>query len=201
MSEKEPPIVRPMRHWEILEAWCVFANRIDYRNVRIHERTAWPDVIDHAGMRLRGLKPSATSHNAITLGNHIFFPLGLPESPVPAKHPDRHLVSWLIHELTHVWQYQHMGWRYLFIALTTQIRQGKDAYLFGGEEGLNEHLRLGHKLADFNLEQQGDIARSFYDQLCDGRSAFAWRPFIAQIQSGGAEAGAVDHILKWPGIE
>jgi hypothetical protein len=200
MSEKNTPTVRPLHNWEILEAWCVFADQIDYRKVRIHESASWPDAIDRAGQRLRGQKPPSISHNAITLGNHIFFPVRLLASPVPAKHADRYLISWLMHEMTHVWQYQHMGWRYLLIALNTQLRQGREAYSFGGENGLNERLRMGHKLANFNLEQQGDIARSYYDQLCDGKAAFAWRPFIAQIQRTDSQVGGIDHHLKWPGV-
>ncbi len=45
----------------------------------------------------------------------------------------------------------------LIKALQAQLSQGAQAYDFGGEAGLVDAFQQGKKLADFNLEQQGDI--------------------------------------------
>ena len=46
------------------------------------------------------------------------------------------------------------------MALKAQFSHGAQAYDFGGEDGLEDAFQEGGQLAEFNLEQQGDIARS-----------------------------------------
>lgn len=181
MSEACYPDVRSLYAWEIHEARRVFADRLNYTAIRIHECTLWPDRINQLGARLKGM-PAPGGHNAITLGNHCYFPVHLPTAPVRPDHPDHQRVGWLIHELTHCWQYQQMGWGYLFKALRAQIRGGAQAYNFGGENGLLDRLAQGWKFTDFNLEQQGDIVRSYYERICRGYETRAWGPYIAQLQ-------------------
>jgi hypothetical protein len=181
MSEACRPSVRRLFAWEIQEARRVFLDQLDYDVVRVHECTAWPDRINRIGARIKRLPPPV-QHNAITLGNHCYFPVPLLKEPVPAHDPRLELFSWLIHELTHCWQFQKMGWRYLALALQAQVREGAEAYKFGGESGLIEAFNQGRKLGDFNLEQQGDIARYYYERLVRGHNLQAWRPFIAQLQ-------------------
>lgn len=67
-------------------------------------------------------------------------------------------MNWLIHELTHAWQYQHIGIRYLFKAILGHIRLGPKVYEYGGEKGLREAVADGVEFTSFNPEQQGDIA-------------------------------------------
>lgn len=181
MSEECRPTTRRLFAWEIQEARRVFLDQIDYDAVRVHECTPWPDRINCLGAWIKRLPPP-TQHNAITLGNHCYFPVPLLKEPVPPFDPRLELFSWLIHELTHVWQYQKLGWRYLFLALQAQIREGAAAYHFGGEGGLIQALNQGRKFTDFNLEQQGDIARYYYERIARGQSVHAWGPFIAQLQ-------------------
>jgi hypothetical protein len=181
MSEECPPRVRQLYHWEIQEARRVFGNRLDYTAVRIHECNTIPDKINRIGTRLKGM-PAPTGHNAITLGNHCYFPVLLLEAPVETNHPDSYKIGWLIHELTHCWQYQHLGWKYLALALRAQFREGAQAYHFGGEDGLLERMARGEKFSNFNLEQQGDICRSYYERIVRGQDIRAWGPFIAEVQ-------------------
>jgi hypothetical protein len=101
---------------------------------------------------------------------------------VPVDHPQHFKLDWLIHELTHVWQFQQLGWRYLFMAIGAQIREGEHAYDFGGEKGLIERHKQGWKFANFNLEQQGDIARAYYLAVRRGKDTSPMLPFIAEIQ-------------------
>ena len=61
----------------------------------------------------------------------------------------------LIHELTHVWQYQHLGIRYSPRALAAQ--RTTSGYNYGGEAALEQAITSGKGLAFFNLEQQADL--------------------------------------------
>lgn len=181
MSEACRPSVRGLYAWEVQEARRVFLDQLDYAAVRVHECVAWPDQINRLGTWIKRMPPP-NRHNAVTLGNHCYFPVRLLSEPVEAYDPRLELLSWLIHELTHAWQYQKLGWRYLFLALQAQIREGDKAYQFGDEMGLVEALNQGRRFSDFNLEQQGDIARYYYERLRRGQNIQAWRPFIAQLQ-------------------
>ena len=181
MSEACRPIVRQLSTWEIQEARRVFLDQIDYDAVRVHECTAWPDQINRIGTWIKRMPPP-NRHNAITLGNHCYFPVPLLKEPVAPDDGRLELFSWLIHELTHVWQYQKMGWRYLALAMNAQIREGAEAYKFGHESGLMEAFAQGCQFSDFNPEQQGDIARYYYERIARGQDILAWKPFIAQLQ-------------------
>lgn len=181
LSEECRSLVRSLYAWEFQEAQRVFAAGLNYEAVRIHECASWPNTIHRIGLRLRRL-PYDNLPNAITLGNHCYFPLQLLETLVPPHDRAFYKLPWLIHELTHVWQYQHWGWRYLALALQTQLREGANAYDFGGEGGLREKYALGWEFKDFNLEQQGDIARSYYERIVRGLAVEAWQPFIAELQ-------------------
>lgn len=176
------PSVRPLYAWEITEARRVFANQLNYERVRVHECASWPNFINRVGMRLKGMDVSKAAPNAITLGNHCYFPVRLLETPVPSGDPEHYKICWLMHELTHAWQFQHMGWRYLAMALYAQIRFKSTAYQYGGESGLLKSFKSGQMLDFFNLEQQGDITRDYYQRLCVSEDVSAWLPYIQQIQ-------------------
>jgi len=168
--------------WEIDEARKVFGDGLDYQRVRIHECNPWPNRIDRIGRRLKGM-PASTLPNAITLGNHCIFPVRLPEELPPFDHPQHYKIGWLVHELTHAWQFQQMGWWYVVDALTAQMRGKAAAYDYGEEEGLKMRRREGWTLHKFNLEQQGDIARVYYDRLCKGLDVDSWLPFIDDLRN------------------
>ncbi|MFC2025715.1 hypothetical protein ACFLUC_00810 [Chloroflexota bacterium] len=173
-------LVRTLYSWEIEEARSVFGNQLVYDRIRIHECTKWTNSISKFGTKLK----QTTYHkvpNAVSLGNHCYFPINLPVQNVPANHPDHYKICWLIHELTHIWQFQRMGWWYLTKALYTQIRLGVSAYEFGGEKGLFHRYIEGWRLDTFNLEQQGDIARSYYERKSIGKDVRAWVPFIDEF--------------------
>jgi hypothetical protein len=179
--EECEPIQRRLSAWEINEARKVFGNKLDYLRVRLYECSAWPNFMDRLGRRLKSLPPPAVP-NAITIWNTCYFPVRLLQEPVPVWHPDHYKISWLIHELTHVWQYQNLGISYIYKAVKAQFRGGIHAYDFGGENGLQESLTHGKKLNYFNLEQQGEICRSYYDRLARGDDIGAWLPYILEIQ-------------------
>jgi hypothetical protein len=172
---------RSLFAWEIQEARRVFGDQLRYEKIRIHECARWTNAINLLGQRLKHM-PVVDVDNAITLGRHCFFPVRMLEMPVPADDPEYFKLPWLIHELTHTWQYQRMGWIYLAKALRAQTSLGAQAYIYGGEQGLVEGQQSGRKLADFNLEQQGDIARDYYWRMSKGLDTSAWTPYIAELQ-------------------
>jgi len=171
--------VRPLYEFEIEEARLVFADRLPYERIRVHEFARWPDALDRLGRWLKRM-PHLETHNAITLGYHCFFPVGLPETFTRPDDPTG--MSWLVHELTHAWQFQQLGWRYLWLALAAQFREGAKAYDFGGPKGLDDRRREKWTLHKFNMEQQGDIAREYYIRHRTGQEVTAWLPYIKDIQ-------------------
>jgi hypothetical protein len=174
------PSSRSLYTWEIQEARRVFGLQLCYERVRIHEGAAWPAQITWLGKRLTDRQPDERPY-AIALGYHIFFSVRLPGAPLPPSHPEYSKIPWLIHELAHVWQYQHLGWSYLFQALKAQLGSGQHVYDYGGEHWLRVCYQNGWKLSDFNLEQQGEIARSYYDRLCREMDVTAWLPFVTEL--------------------
>lgn len=68
----------------------------------------------------------------------------------------------LIHELTHVWQYESMGARYMPKAIHAQATMGDAAYQYGGLTGLEAARAAGKPLTSFTMEQQGDILGDYY---------------------------------------
>lgn len=65
-----------------------------------------------------------------------------------------------IHELIHIWQYQHFGAAYIPRALWAQ--RTPDGYNYGGVEALKKAIEIDKKLWEFNYEQQGDIIADYF---------------------------------------
>jgi len=172
---------RPLSDFERGEARVVFGGSLDYTRVVIVEDVRWPDTLASLGARLSGSE--SPSHNAVTLGNHTYFPVRLRTDRVEPAAQVLSDMAWLVHELAHVWQFQHSGPGYLFQALWAQLRLGGQAYDYGWEAGLQAAHAHGMTLLDFNREQQGDIARHFYFRSRQGLDVSAWLPFAAQFST------------------
>lgn len=186
MPEDQASITRKLFPWEIDEIRPIFGISMNYDRVRIHEHNPWPDRIDRLGRKLKGMpEPSEHSHNAITLGNHCYFPVSLPSELPDPNDPINYKVDWLVHELTHVWQFQQMGWSYLWKALIAQFKEKAKAYDFGGEDGLQKSRQKSIKFKDFNPEQQGNIVQSYYARKRLKKDISAWQPFIDEITISG----------------
>jgi hypothetical protein len=88
-------------------------------------------------------------------------------------------VPWLIHELTHVWQYQRgadlpgMMWEAIV---------GK--YDYGGQDGLRQAWGHGQAFDEFTTEQQGDILEDYYRALRAHRDTAAFDGFVEQVRTG-----------------
>jgi len=167
---------RPLQDHEITEARKVFGESLKYKDILIFEGNELPNLIDDLGNIVKKMpKRKDYIKNAITLGNYCVFGRNLDSSTTND-------MSWMIHELTHAWQYQSLSWAYLLLALDAQIKLKEKAYEFGGEDGLKSRRKDGAMLKDFNMEQQGDIAKKYYLRLVQERDTSAYDPFIREIR-------------------
>jgi hypothetical protein len=174
---------RRLRPSEIREAQEVFGSELPYGQVWVHEHARWPNWLGALGAALARLPPPAGG-NAVTLGWSCYFPQPLHTQDVDFEQGLYGDMGWLIHELTHVWQYNHTGYRYAVVAVTKRVRLGPGVYGYGGEDGLRQAFQRHASLSDFNPEQQGDIARDSYLRKKVGSSTAAWEPFIAELRAG-----------------
>lgn len=171
---------RRLSTYESEEVCLVFSSSLQIDQVWIHEQVGWPDWLGKLGQILR--RRRSGGHNAVTLGNHVFFPTKL-ETEHPQFETRLNQTAWLMHELTHVWQYQHYGWRYLFQALWAILRYGGQAYHLGSPETLIQARQAGAKFKDFNREQQGELARGYYVRLKQGKDVEPWEAYLQEIRA------------------
>ncbi|HSF83873.1 MAG TPA: hypothetical protein VLA49_21770 [Anaerolineales bacterium] len=183
MSNECQKFTRGMHPWEIEEFEPIFGNTLDYQRVRIVECTSWPNALDRLGRRLKGMPPpKENEHNAVTLGNTCYFPVRLPEELVPHGTAESYKIDWLVHELTHVWQFQQQGWLYLWRAVRAQLRDKAQAYDYGGEDGLIKSRKKNKIFKQFNPEQQGNIVQAYYVRKRAGKDTSSWQPFIDDLK-------------------
>ncbi|MEM1319503.1 MAG: hypothetical protein AAGG75_04560 [Bacteroidota bacterium] len=123
---------RPMYDWEIELARSVFGDSINYRRVRIDEMAV--------------LGPRQKHFYYVSF--YIINSWGPMQDSI------------LLHELTHVWQYERMGAVYMPRALKAQF--SRYGYNYGGISALKAYLRKGKDFLSFNLEQQGDIVSDYH---------------------------------------
>ena len=158
---------------EILEAERVFGNAIPYEDVRVVESSGLAKSIAALSNRVH---LQQQGNLAVTVFNTIHFSTELET--------DLGDMPWLIHELTHVWQYCHRGPRYLTDALQAQSQLGDGAY------DIRQGMAEGWPWERFNPEQQGDIARDYYRALVARRDASAlqvYEPYLKVLRSRAVE--------------
>jgi hypothetical protein len=148
---------RSMTEYEIRQAKRVFKSAIDYSKVTIEERSK---VISAGGY-------------ARTIGNTIYFPDNSFQS-----------MALMIHELTHVWQYQTTGWTYAPKALWAQIREGYSYASEGqtADQALRDARKENKTLSSFNNEQQGDILADYFRRLQKNEDISAYLPYVNDIK-------------------
>jgi hypothetical protein len=180
------PRTRNLYPWEVMEAQRVFAQRLDYGRVRVHENVAFPDTLDKYSRivrRAKALEPG--THNAMTIGCHCYFPITLPEFMVQPNDPTDYILGWLIHELTHAYQYQHMGWKYLPKALATIFKMNDEAYRLPDIPTLIQKHVEGFTFFDLTVEQQGSLTQRFYyaqrDPVLNQPEYEAYLPYIHDV--------------------
>ncbi len=171
--------IRTLRAEELAEVDKVFGPGLDITRVRVNEGSALPNLIGRIGAALRGAKPP--ENNAITLMNTAYFPVILVTNN--PQHPNwLRDMGWLMHELTHAWQYQHDGIIYLYQAV---FQSPTYQYAPAGETvdgALKNFHQAGKVFRDFNREQQGDIVRDYYFYLKQNADVSAWEPYLKEVR-------------------
>lgn len=94
----------------------------------------------------------------------------------------RQNLSLLIHELTHVFQYHHVGSRYLGEAIYHLYTTHRDCYQYGGSIGLRLCWQQGKTFSQFNREQQAQIIQDYFVKSQTGQDTCAYIPYLAQWQ-------------------
>jgi hypothetical protein len=74
-------------------------------------------------------------------------------------------LSLLVHEITHVFQYEKIGSIYIGEALYAQWTLGRGAYQYGGADGLKRAYQSGKPYKAYTREQQAQIAQDYYQLL------------------------------------
>lgn len=133
------PNTRGLQDWEKKLAQSVFGKSIQYHRIRIDE---------YALIGPRQYRICYVSANTINTWG------GMEN-------------SLLIHELVHVWQYQHFGLAYIPRALRAQ--RSNAGYNYGGVAQLERYRMQGKTIFDFNFEQQADLVSDYY-RLREGYS-------------------------------
>lgn len=96
----------------------------------------------------------------------------------------------VVHELTHVYQYEKVGTLYLGEAVHAQATRGSDAYNYGGPDGLVVAQAGGRPFSSFNREEQAQIAQDYYRYVLKGGLALtdeqkaAYEHYIAELRAG-----------------
>lgn len=106
---------------------------------------------------------------------------------------DNHAAGWghtrqnrpiVVHELTHVYQYEQVGTRYLGEAIYMLIKTKRDCYNYGGHVGLLDACSQGKHYRDYNREQQAKITQDYFTLLEQGADVAPYEPFIIQARAG-----------------
>lgn len=90
-----------------------------------------------------------------------------------------------VHELVHIWQYQHFG--SIYIARAIKAQRSKEGYNYGGVPNLYHHMMKGGKLTDFNFEQQADIIEDYFRAMDKPENAGPMQLSIYQFYAAQLE--------------
>ncbi len=152
------PNTRRLTPVEEQEARTVFGDSINYRRVRIDEHS----LIAWLGAKL---------NNCSGMGVTTFHTINFNEKIKTAAGNSN--MKWLIHELAHVAQMEHVGSKYLVEALYAQATEGYEY-----TPGAKPHL------CDFNREQQASLAADYYIARISGRTTAPYDTCIAELRAG-----------------
>jgi hypothetical protein len=90
----------------------------------------------------------------------------------------------VIHELTHVYQYEQAGSRYLGEAIYWLAKTKRKCYAYGGAPGLQAACAAGRRFSDFNREQQAMIVQDYFTLQQRSADLTAYEPLLVQARAG-----------------
>ncbi len=111
-----------------------------------------------------------------------WYTIYLPVKGQQKERNGRHNLPLLVHELTHVFQYHHVGSRYLGEAIYYLVTTQRNCYQYGGSAGLQSCWQQGKSLAQFNREQQAQIVQDYFAKLQAGEDTAVYLRYIKQLQ-------------------
>jgi hypothetical protein len=85
----------------------------------------------------------------------------------------------MVHELTHVYQYEQVGSLYIGQAIHAQATAGYD---YGDRAGLQRRRAAGQGFRTLNREQQAQVAEDYFKNNLFGDSVY--EPFINELRAG-----------------
>ncbi|HYJ78954.1 MAG TPA: hypothetical protein VEW03_05110 [Longimicrobiaceae bacterium] len=133
-------------------------------------RMVFGESLDLDRVVLAGAPILGIGRIARALPHAVFFPL--------ADFRKGPSLRWVIHELTHAWQYQHG------VSLATTLFHAlRRKYAYGEAKGLRAALAADKRFTDFNTEQQGEILADYFTRSRKGEDVSAWQPFVAQVRA------------------
>ncbi len=124
--------IRPLTESEIFIGKSIFGDTINFELVRID---------DNAKIGTKKIALAYVSFNIINFRKSIKKEI-------------------FIHELMHIWQYQHFG--SVYIGRAVKAQRSKEGYDYGGVVNLYKVMLRGGNLMDFNFEQQADIVEDYF---------------------------------------
>jgi len=155
----------PLTEAEIARATAVFGeNGMHYGDIRL----AQGGLLDLI-FKYNGNLAFATWHT-----------INLPKTGPHTRESD----TLLMHELAHIYQYEHVGSRYLGEAIYMLITTRRNCYDYGSVPGLQTAVASGKQYADYNREQQAMIVQDFYTRSIQGKDTAAYLPLLYQLRAG-----------------
>jgi hypothetical protein len=94
----------------------------------------------------------------------------------------------MVHELTHVYQFEVVGSIYIWQALKAQ--RSAEGYNYGGWTKLAKDRGKGKHYREYNREQQAQMAQDYYKRVvarglsADNAISRAYAPFIEELRQG-----------------
>jgi len=143
-ADGHPVAARPLSSAELADAKAIFGSSLDYSKI----------VVD--GGSVASLGASRTIGNTVHLTPDLFAP-GSSDTTTEGRRT-------LVHELTHVWQYQHDGWTYAPKALWAQAK----AAVKGDRNGAYDWeplVKKGIPFEEWNPEAQAEAVEDYNKAL------------------------------------
>jgi hypothetical protein len=154
----------------------------------VKDATIFGDSIDYERVRL------LPSDNPIlvyrTVGNVIRIPsdFTVTQSSTPTRDPVSYMQQTFIHEMTHVWQYQHEGTSYLSYSVDAQAAAGIRTWGRSREGAYDYKPDSAKTFFDFPPEQQGMIVEDYYVMLRRGQAPPPiYETYLSQMRSAMPE--------------
>lgn len=144
-------------------------DKMRYRDVRVAEGGLLDLVFKHNG------------NLAFTTWTTINFPRNQQGQSHNHTRANRGI---FVHELTHVYQYERVGTRYMGEAIYMLIKTKRDCYDYGFVEGLKEAIQKGKLYSQFNREQQAQIVQDYFNLKRRGSDVTVHEKYVSQMRQG-----------------